>query len=720
MKRYYLCPSIRMNLLTYSLPIRSSKDRNLGFISIYLGFAFVGVLFLLIYFTEDKELLRIYDNIHWTVSICFASLAAWFGYRSSEGEVRRFRYWFFLGLFSYLLGQTVWNVQAWIGFYSFPAPSDLFYPWLGPCYVLGFVRYLKDRIPANRMKVAGMDAIGLTIAVLAVTLVLYLSKKEDRPWLQLLALAVYPVFMLSSATVGILMKPSLRLKADISYFCLILGLTGMGLSWLQWNSVFLIVVPKDGTLINAAFSGSILLLGYSSLTWIPNPSPVKKDLGTESPLLRILPLLEVLVCSAAIILSLILPGVPELMRLVIWFCAGVMVVIASVRQSLLVTDLALAERVIRNANEELEVTVAERTEELRSANQYLLSTNDKLRFAMAELRKAQENLVRSEKMAVLGRLIAGIAHELNTPLGAIRSSTDGIRSILNEPWENLLKEYSSFDKEERELWKILFQRGGQVNGDFDSKEERKKRKLSETVLSDAGFENPLVMADILTDLGNSPEQVLELKDKIPKGERGWLVLNNASALSSIARSSQLILDASIKASRVIQALKSYAAGEGDWKPHLEALSPREQIENIITLYYSKIKEKVLVDIQIPESARIQGDSERLYLVWTNLITNALHAMNYSGRLFIDGKKTELGWEISVQDTGTGIAPEIRDRIFDPFFTTKSPGEGTGLGLDICKNVIEEHKGSIRFISSDVGTTFYVLLLSAPDSEKNET
>ncbi|MGJ4747809.1 sensor histidine kinase [Leptospira sp. SA-E8] len=703
-----------MSSLVSTLEIRSSKDRNLGFLSITLGSAFVLLLFLLIYFTDETELLRIYDNIHWTSSIAIATITAWFGYKSADGEVKRFRFWFFLGLLSYLLGQVVWDIQAIIKFYSFPAPSDLFYPWLGPFFAIGFARFLKDRVPSNRMKVAVMDALGLAIAVLAVTLVLYLSKKEDRPWFQLLTLSVYPVFTLSAACIGVLMKPSLRLKADFPFLCLVFGLAGMGISWLQWNSIFLLVVPKDGTLTNAGFSASILLLGYGTLTWAPSSSgEVEKESGTESGLLRILPLLEVIVCSAAIVLSLTLPGLPEIIRLVIWFSAGVMVVIASLRQSLLVADLATAELVIRNANKELEITVAERTEELRSTNTYLVTANDKLRSAMDELKKTQENLVRSEKMAVLGRLMAGIAHELNTPLGAIRSSTEGIRSILSEPWEKLLKEYSSFNKEEREFWGILFKKGGTVNSDFDSKEERSKRKRSEVILKEAGLENSLVMADALTDLGISPDQVSELVDKIPKGERGWMIVSNASALSSISRSSQLILDASIKASRVIQALKSYASGEGDWKPHAESVSPKEQIENIITLYYSKMKNKVLVDINIPESASVLGDPERLYLIWTNLITNALHAMNYSGRIFVDAERKGEFWEISVQDTGSGVPSEIKDRIFDPFFTTKSPGEGTGLGLDICKNVAEEHGGSIRFTSSEEGTTFYVILPAAP-------
>ncbi|TGL57655.1 ATP-binding protein [Leptospira sarikeiensis] len=698
-----------MNALATAIEIRSSKDKSLGFLSIYIGSIFVLFLFILIYFTNETELLRILDNIHWTSSMGIATITAWFGYRSSEGETKKFRLYFFLGILSYFIGQIVWEIQAIIEFYSFPSPSDLFYPWLGLFFALGFARFLKDRIPSNRMKVAFMDALGLAIAVLAVTLVLYLSRKEDRPWFQLLTLSVYPVSMLSAACIGILMKPSLRLKADFSFLCLVLGLAGTGISWLQWNSLFLIAIPEDGTLINAGFSASILLLGYGTLTWDPLKDGIEQETATESGLLRILPLLEVLVCSAAIILSLTLPELPEIIRLVIWFCSGVMVVIASLRQSLLVADLATAEKVIRNANKELEITVAERTEELISTNKYLVTANDKLRSAMDELKRTQENLVRSERMAVLGRLMAGIAHELNTPLGAIRSSTEGIRSILSEPWEKLIKEYSSFNMEEREFWAILFKKGGSINSDFDSKEERAKRKKTESILSSADVENSLVMADALTDLGISPEQVSEILDKIPKGDRGWMIVSNASSLSSISRSSQLILDASIKASRVIQALKGYAVGEGEWTPHLESISPREQIENIITLYYSKIKNKVVVDINVPGSARIAGDPERLYLIWTNLITNSLHAMNYSGRIFVDAERKGDFWEISIQDTGSGISQEIQERIFDPFFTTKSPGEGTGLGLDICKNVVEEHKGSIRFKSSEEGTTFYVTL-----------
>lgn len=697
---------------------RPSRDRNLGFIFFYAGSFLILSLFVLIYFTEDILLLRIYDNVHWTLGVVISCIAAWFGFRNSQGEVRRLKFWFFLGFFTYMTGQFVWVAQAVTDFYSFPAPSDLFYPWLGPCFIIGLLLYLKGKVPRARIKVAAMDAIALTIAVLGLTLVLYLSKKEDRTWLQLLSLSVYPVSILSAATIAFLLKPSLRLKFDFPYFCLVFGLIAMGTSWLQWNSLFLISIPKDGTFINALFSVGGMTLGYGVLAWIPESKYSKHEAATESRLLRVLPLLEVIVCSAAIILSLTLAGVPDVIRLVIWFSAGVMIVIASLRQSLLVTDLSNAEKAIRNANEELELIVAKRTDQLRFANRYLSDSNEKLREAMSELRKAQENLVRSERLAVLGRLIAGIAHELNTPLGAIRASSEGIRSVLGDPWEFLLGEYSRFTEEEKEIWGILFRKGGVVEAEFDSKEERRKRKLTAAILSERGVPNPGVMADIFTDLGFLPEEVKELKAKLPAGERGLQILNNASSLSGIARSNQLILDASVKASRVIQALKSYAAGAGDRRPQSEFVSPKEQIDNIITLYYSKIHQKVAIQVQISDSVRIYGDPERLYLVWTNLITNALHAMNYSGRLHIEGKLVADHWEISVKDSGAGIAPEIRERIFEPFFTTKSPGEGTGLGLDICKTVVEEHKGRIRFETGPEGTVFFVTFPAVSDANSD--
>ena len=105
-----------------------------------------------------------------------------------------------------------------------------------------------------------------------------------------------------------------------------------------------------------------------------------------------------------------------------------------------------------------------------------------------------------------------------------------------------------------------------------------------------------------------------------------------------------------------------------------------------------------------------GYPDELIQVWTNIIHNAIQAMKSNGKLFIQTKLENNNVLVTIQDNGAGIPKEVQNRVFDAFFTTKSAGEGSGLGLDITKKIIEKHNGKIWFESSErVGTTFFIYL-----------
>jgi signal transduction histidine kinase len=107
---------------------------------------------------------------------------------------------------------------------------------------------------------------------------------------------------------------------------------------------------------------------------------------------------------------------------------------------------------------------------------------------------------------------------------------------------------------------------------------------------------------------------------------------------------------------------------------------------------------------------LMGHSEEMNQVWTNLIVNACQAMNFNGQLNISAKEKNGKVHIAIQDTGCGVSPEIGERIFEPFFSTKRSGEGSGIGLDIVKGIIEKHHGTIEFTSAvNQGTTFYLTI-----------
>lgn len=136
---------------------------------------------------------------------------------------------------------------------------------------------------------------------------------------------------------------------------------------------------------------------------------------------------------------------------------------------------------------------------------------------------------------------------------------------------------------------------------------------------------------------------------------------------------------------------------------------RESVETVMTLYHNKIKRGVELTTDFKATPSIPCYPDELSQVWTNLIHNALQAMQFRGRLEISIFPENDNIIVAITDNGPGIPKEIQSRIFEPFFTTRARGEGSGLGLDICRKIVEKHKGAIQFDSEPGKTTFKVSL-----------
>ncbi|MGJ4747808.1 PAS domain-containing sensor histidine kinase [Leptospira sp. SA-E8] len=364
-----------------------------------------------------------------------------------------------------------------------------------------------------------------------------------------------------------------------------------------------------------------------------------------------------------------------------------------------------AEEEIRKLNEDLEQKVFQRTEELKAINTYLENTNKDLLLTLEELKSTQAQLVQSEKMAVLGQLIAGIAHEVNTPLGAIISSNEGIQSVFRQDWEKLLCEFADLDTQEREVWKKIFTKGSIFPDFYDSSEERKNRKIIRETLHNLGFPSSEFLSENLAELGIKVEDIPSLVQDIHK-EKFPTLVTNAYNLSGILRYSNVVREAASKAARVIRALKTYV-----YQDHtgISLIDIREQMDLVLTLYYNKVKQGVEIHRNFAENSLVKGQADQLTQVWANLINNAFQAISYQGRLDLESYIKDNYLIVSVTDDGPGVPEEIQDRIFEPFFTTKEKGEGSGLGLDICKKIVERHQGKIDFDSAPGRTTFRVHL-----------
>lgn len=342
---------------------------------------------------------------------------------------------------------------------------------------------------------------------------------------------------------------------------------------------------------------------------------------------------------------------------------------------------------------------------LRFLQKSLQDKNQDLSETLEQLKATQNQLIQSEKMAALGQLVAGIAHEINTPLGAIRSSILNIGDFLSKSIEELTDFFKKISSECPPDLLALLQEGSEQKRILSTKEKRQFKKELKQQLEAQGIEDTDILADLLVRVGifSEIEAFLPLlKDpKIPT------ILNNAYEFISLQKSTQIITISTERAAKVVFALKTYAHYDstGEKIP----INITEGIETVLTLYHSQIKQGVEVIRNYGEIPYLLCYPDELNQVWTNLIHNALQAMENKGLLSIDVREQDKNLLVSITDSGKGIPPEIMPKIFEPFFTTKSAGEGSGLGLDIVKKIIAKHQGKIQVESVPGQTTFTVTL-----------
>ncbi len=339
----------------------------------------------------------------------------------------------------------------------------------------------------------------------------------------------------------------------------------------------------------------------------------------------------------------------------------------------------------------------------------------KLEQTLEHLQTAQRELVQSEKMAALGQLIAGVAHEINTPLGAIRSSVTSIDSFVNQHLVEIPKFFQSLTPERQEDFFALLHHSTQQHDLLSSKEKRKLRKELTVQLQQATISNAELLADKLIEVGVYDE----IADWIPllQSDDNQKVLDMAYQIIGLQKSTATIATASDRAAKVVFALKNFSRFDHSGNKALAHVS--DGIETVLTLYYNKLKFGVEVIRKYAEIPKIYCFPDELNQVWTNLIHNALQAMDNQGILTIQTEIENHNIVVNITDTGKGIPENIQERIFEPFFTTKPIGEGSGLGLDIVKKIVTKHDGKIELQSEvDKGTTFKVVLPMILENEES--
>ncbi|VXD19387.1 putative Sensor protein (Modular protein) [Planktothrix serta PCC 8927] len=356
-----------------------------------------------------------------------------------------------------------------------------------------------------------------------------------------------------------------------------------------------------------------------------------------------------------------------------------------------ITSTKEAERILAEYNQTLERQVQERTQELSQALQQLKAT--------------QSQLIQSEKMAALGQLVAGIAHEINTPLGAIQAAINNNNQALIESLSELPKLYQKLDLDQQYLFFSLLARSRANPQQLSTREQREYKRQLNQVLKDYQIESPRKIADILVDIGiyQHLESILPI---LQHPEQEWL-LTLAYNLARLQRNNQTMITAIERASKVVFALKSYA--RYDNSNLKQSVLITEGIDTVLELYHNQLKRGIEVNRLYQITHPLDCYPDELMQVWTNLIHNSIQAMNGKGNLKILVQEEETEFVVQITDSGGGISADIQDRIFEPFFTTKPRGEGSGLGLDIVKKIIDKHQGQIS-VQSQPGTTIFRISL----------
>ena len=300
----------------------------------------------------------------------------------------------------------------------------------------------------------------------------------------------------------------------------------------------------------------------------------------------------------------------------------------------------LNEKITREQNEVLEERVSQRTEELEERN-------DRLQSALEELRLAQDQLVQSEKLASIGQLTAGIAHELNNPINFVSSSAQSLRRDFDDVAE-IIQSLQSWDGENEDL----------------------REKV-----------NALHARMTQLDLEFTMKEIDELLAGIDDGAN--------------------------RTSEIVKGLRIFSRMDGD--ANTEA-NLNDLLESTMVILRSSLREDVALAVDLAPTLPIfPCQPGKLNQVFMNLINNAAQATVKAHDTKEDRQvRIRTRWvkaegqeciQVSIEDNGIGMSEEVQAQIFDPFFTTKDVGEGTGLGLSIVKGILDDHKATLSIESA---------------------
>lgn len=328
----------------------------------------------------------------------------------------------------------------------------------------------------------------------------------------------------------------------------------------------------------------------------------------------------------------------------------------------------------------------------------------------SRLRSTELMLRQSEKMAQLGTLTAGIAHELNNPAAAAQRGTSQLNAGISQLQEAQLN-LSSLELSQRS-WAELSEMNRTLKEKaahpvvIDSLDRSDREFEIEDWLDAHNVPDAWEYASTLVDLGLSDEELADLAAEFSPDQLveviAWL-----GASFSVYSLLEEINQGSERISEIVKSLKSYVYLD---QAPVQEVDIREGLDNTLIMLRHKLKEGISVQREYTEGLpKIQAYGSELNQVWTNIIDNSIDAMDGHGEIII---RTSLNGDwviVELEDNGPGIPEDIQEKIFSPFFTTKAVGKGTGLGLNISYNIVQKHQGEIKVFSKPGKTRFQISL-----------
>lgn len=362
--------------------------------------------------------------------------------------------------------------------------------------------------------------------------------------------------------------------------------------------------------------------------------------------------------------------------------------------------------------------LGDKNAELEMQQTVIQQVNAELEAANRELIDSREQMVQTEKMAALGEITPAIAHEINSPLGAISNTIHNMGASLPQLLDALPARMQALRPETAERLRQLTPKLVSQPVQLSARDERRaSRSLSQT-LDDLNLPSAEDWADRIVKAGL--HEHIDTLTPVLVGPDAEAALSLLEQIAGAGRQLLIMRRSIERAIHIVRALKDYVHRRADSQnPVLFDLT--ENIDLVLTLYEYHIKKGIELVQEYEDLPLVMGFPEELSQVWTNLIMNAVYALNLriraaqqQGEAYHAMLKIELAREnghavVRLTDNGPGIPEAIQTRIFEALFTTKPKGEGTGLGLSICRKIVEKHGGQLGLESRAGHTQFTVRL-----------